>query len=322
MSEKLTVAELMARNAKDGGRTRADRPRRRRNFEDGGVSVSELTGSIPVVRGEDLDVEADGAGAAGASGESGTADTVNRADSSAHAGVDRERPGGHQLDDRHVRTDSTDSADRTSVIPRVSPAVSERPAVVEPADDPAVTAGDGPGYGTDPQPEPVPVADTRHDDVASAAAVSGRPEVADTAEGPESDADDDAADDDAADADAAADDDAADAADDDTAVDDTADADDAGADEIIEYEDDAISWPALLGQSAVALVVGIVIFFGFTLLWDNLGPPLVLIMAVAVTLVCVGVVHALLRHRHALVLILAFIVGLVITIGPRLVMSI
>ena len=52
--EKLTVAELLARAEKRGeGATRSDRPRRRRrSLEDGGVSVAELTGSLPKVRAD------------------------------------------------------------------------------------------------------------------------------------------------------------------------------------------------------------------------------------------------------------------------------
>ncbi|MEJ6012859.1 hypothetical protein WG936_03235 [Corynebacterium sp. H127] len=49
MSEKqLTVAELMARAAAEG-RGDAPKRRRRRSLEDGGVSVAELTGSLPKV---------------------------------------------------------------------------------------------------------------------------------------------------------------------------------------------------------------------------------------------------------------------------------
>lgn len=50
MSEKqLTVAELLAREAAKKGGTDAPRRRRRRSLEDGGVSVAELTGSLPRV---------------------------------------------------------------------------------------------------------------------------------------------------------------------------------------------------------------------------------------------------------------------------------
>ena len=48
--EKLTVAELMARAAKEGHTSDTPRRRRRRSLEDGGVSVAELTGSIPAVK--------------------------------------------------------------------------------------------------------------------------------------------------------------------------------------------------------------------------------------------------------------------------------
>ena len=54
MSEKLTVAELLARNGRELGSADTGRRRRRhRNLEEGGVSVAELTGSIPVVQTED-----------------------------------------------------------------------------------------------------------------------------------------------------------------------------------------------------------------------------------------------------------------------------
>lgn len=53
--EKLTVAELLARRNKERGDSAGseDRPRRRRrSLEEGGVSVAELTGSIPRVKAD------------------------------------------------------------------------------------------------------------------------------------------------------------------------------------------------------------------------------------------------------------------------------
>ena len=53
--EKLTVAELLARRTKERGDSAGseDRPRRRRrSLEEGGVSVAELTGSIPRVEAD------------------------------------------------------------------------------------------------------------------------------------------------------------------------------------------------------------------------------------------------------------------------------
>ncbi|WP_420099329.1 hypothetical protein [Corynebacterium sp.] len=314
MSEKLTVAELMARNAQDGAR-RADRPRRRRNLEDGGVSVSELTGSIPVVSDEDIDNDgadaAEGADVTGVTGAAEAASSAGGAPASVGAPAADRHPyrGGHVLDSAPAAPvapgtsgvrddDGDDAAAGTGVSDTVVAADVVDGEVVDSTDTETDASDEAPATTVLPRVQPTGVrSDVEHGadgaDVAddgdgaagpAVAATEGEPAVA-------------------------------------GATGDTAEAD-ADADKIIEYEDDAISWPALLGQTALAVVVGVVIFFGFTLLWDKLGTALVLIMAGIVTLVCVGVVHALLRHRHTLVLILAFIVGLVITLGPRLIMSI
>ncbi|MGP9722595.1 hypothetical protein ACT3SZ_01085 [Corynebacterium sp. AOP40-9SA-29] len=309
MSEKLTVAELMARNAKDGAR-RADRPRRRRNLDDGGVSVSELTGSIPVVNDEDL--------AAAADDGSDSGDSAVQADQVADAHPHR---GGHELDDgpagdateqdaaEEVSEDATedlaegndDEADEAAV---VDGEVVDGEVVDEELHDESLDEQvfDSSATTVIPRVDPsvddadeTSVQDSVQDDEADTPEPLEDHEPAETAV-PDADVDSDAAP--------------------------VAEAEEGDSDKIVEYEDDAISWPALLGQTAIALVVGVVIFFGFTLLWDKLPTALVLVMAGVVTLVCVGVVHALLRHRHTLVLILAFIVGLVITLGPRLIMSV
>lgn len=291
MSEKLTVAELMARNAKDGAR-RADRPRRRRNLEDGGVSVSELTGSIPVVSDEDLDQD----------GADSAAEDLAPVDSHPHQG-------GHELDDGPEGFDGHDVVE--------GEVVDE----VEEPDEPGEPEEFG---GVDTDPAGAHTGETSGDaDVAAETTVLPR---VDAREESPADADTDAK---SAFSDGAAPaeytDERAGEPESNEIAGQTVPAEEqteADPDKIIEYEDDAISWPALLGQTALALVIGVVIFFGFTLLWDKLGTALVLIMSGIVTLVCVGVVHALLRHRHTLVLILAFVVGLVITLGPRLIMSI
>lgn len=51
--EKLTVAELLARRQKEGASSEPPRRRRRRSLEEGGVSVQELTGSIPRVKADE-----------------------------------------------------------------------------------------------------------------------------------------------------------------------------------------------------------------------------------------------------------------------------
>lgn len=304
MSEKLTVAELMARNAKDGAR-RADRPRRRRNLDDGGVSVSELTGSIPVVNDEDLDAAGDGS------------DSTARADRADAAPVADEHPhrGGHELEDDPAGDVTEEKVDEVDVVDGevVDEELHDEP-VEEPAAEPAAEPARG-GLFSAGETTVIPRVDPSAGDVAEEPAE-------DSAEDSVENSTDEVAQDDEH-VDESVDESAGEAAvAPEPAHEPAAEAEEHDPDKIVEYEDDAISWPALLGQTAIALVVGVVIFFGFTLLWDKLPTALVLAMAGVVALVCVGVVHALLRHRHTLVLILAFIVGLVITLGPRLIMSV
>ena len=72
-------------------------------------------------------------------------------------------------------------------------------------------------------------------------------------------------------------------------------------------------------QAILAIAVGVGVFFGFSLVWAKAPAVLALVLAIAVTLLLVGLVHALLRHRDKLLMILAAVVGLVLTIGPRLI---
>ena len=363
MSEKLTVAELLARNAREGGRNASDRPRRRRNLDDGGVSVSELTGSIPVVKIDDEDGQ--GVAAEGA-GNTADAESVVAGATGTPEGAVAERHGGHEADDP-VDAESAESAEAAEApeTPQSHEGFDEQSTIVQ------AVVPDSLLTSANPSGESVAV------DAEDAEAVNGDATEENTADADDTvDADADVVEgevvDDATDTTDTTDiDDAADAADADE-VDAPDEADDlavvasagagatagAGAlaasslaepeadrasaavpaeapaaaaskktrapkdDEIVEYEDDTVSWPAVVAQSAAAVILGVLIFFGFTLLWDNLGTVLVLVMALVVTCVCVGVVHSLLRHRDTLLLVLTFVVGIALTVGPRLIMSI
>lgn len=360
MSEKLTVAELLARNAREGGRNASDRPRRRRNLDDGGVSVSELTGSIPVVKIDDEDGQGE---AAEGAGNTADAQSVVAGATGTSEGAVAERHGGHEADDPEEAeapeasgaSESHEGFDEQSTIVQAvvpdSLLTSANPSgefVAVDAEDAEAVNGDAAEEDTADAADAADTADA--DDTVDA--------DADVVEGEVVDDDTDATDiDDAADADEV---DAPDEADDlavvasagagatagagDLAASSLAEpeADRASAavpaeapaaaaskktrapkdDEIVEYEDDTVSWPAVVAQSAAAVILGVLIFFGFTLLWDNLGTVLVLVMALVVTCVCVGVVHSLLRHRDTLLLVLTFVVGIALTVGPRLIMSI
>lgn len=453
MSEKLTVAELLARNAKAGGKNTSDRPRRRRNLDDGGVSVSELTGSIPVVKvdgadggdagapekthgGHEADPEDTGTGTAATSGtgtgktggsaqgtESGagkpaqtaqsakTAKTgpAGKAPQTAQTGKGPQGPqagktgpaaapapaapaapvaqsvpelGGFDQQSTIVQAvipDSLLESPKASV-PVSGPATPGKADTTDKADkagkadaaDTTDKADDTGRTGKTGTPGKAGSAGTTSGAAASAASAAaatkatgdsarksatgtpavvdgevvsgttGRPETPAAPAAPEApapaaaaastgDSVRNAADDDTDDTSvagataAAAADDLAVAADDDaegtSAVAGDGQRPAPGSNEIIEYEDDSISWPSLVGQAALAVVIGVLIFFGFTVLWGNLGTVLVLVMALVVTFVCVGVVHALLRHRDTLILVLTFVVGLALTVGPRLVLS-
>lgn len=61
------------------------------------------------------------------------------------------------------------------------------------------------------------------------------------------------------------------------------------------------------------------IFLAFEMLWERLNNWLVALLAVAVTLGLVGLVHALRTSRDGFSMVLAGIVGLVMTFGPLLI---
>lgn len=75
----------------------------------------------------------------------------------------------------------------------------------------------------------------------------------------------------------------------------------------------------MIVQIIVALAAGMAVFKGFTILWNRFSVPLTALLAIVMTLVFVGVVHALLREKDKLIMLLAAVVGLALTFGPYLV---
>ena len=71
--------------------------------------------------------------------------------------------------------------------------------------------------------------------------------------------------------------------------------------------------------AVLGIVVGAIVFLGFQQLWESgLSRILVAVLALAVTAVLVGVVHALRTARDGLSMGLAAVVGLLMTFGPYL----
>ena len=386
MSEKLTVAELMARNGRKSadGADESSRRRRRRNLESGGVSVAELTGSIPVVTQKDVDEQKAADAAAQAPAERKPAPRVSRRAAEKPGEVTtqmtpvKDAPAAAQkppvaAETRNAETKSTGFKRATTASSGTKP-VDAKPAETKPAANQPVEAkpvetkpavskfgADKPAADKSRTPaQPVSHEDARKAEAqliggdntaatnntaakpnvekpsafkpatekpaankpfAKAAAVPASTAAASSAKGaptPVKEKEvasnlkkDPAAtrtertpvpakkDDEFAALEAALDE-----------------------DEVIDYEDNTISWPAMIGQALLAIAAGVGIFFGFSLLWSNLPSIVVLVLALAVTLLLVGLVHALLRHNDKLLMLLAFVVGLILTFGPRLVIGI
>lgn len=435
MSEKLTVAELLARNGRKEESAEASRPRRRRSLEDGGVSVAELTGSFPAIDTDEANTDSDKsytssprsskrggrtpgkatshAQAAGSSAQKAAAKTATKKgpeetksvkpvterpeertgqlsavqgkdQASGSATSDQEPKSGaatfgdvelkqgadaqakRTAEKRPVpkpeskteqkaerRTSPTDIRKTTGVVPELGAA--KKAAAAQPSDRETAPQGGkavaaskvesksaGSAAKTDDKTAAqAPEKDARAVAAADKADKAGTVEEADSAKkaakSKKSEKAEKATKAAAATAGATTAATAATASAKSTKTADRADkasAHDAdkpeefhelestlGEDEVLEYEDDRISWPAMIGQALAAIVVGVGVFFGFSLLWANAPGILVLVLAIAVTLVMVGLVHALLRHSDKLLMVLAFVVGLVLTLGPRFIIG-
>lgn len=432
MSEKLTVAELLARNGRKEESAEASRPRRRRSLEDGGVSVAELTGSFPAIDADEANADSDKsstsssrsskrggrtpgkatshAQAAGSSAQKAAAKTATKKgpeetksvkpvterpeertgqlsavqgkdQASGSATSDQEpksgaatfgdvelKQGADAQDKRTAekkpepkpeskteqkaerRTSPTDIRKTTGVVPE--PGAAKKAAAAQPSDRETAPQGGKAVAASKVESKPAGSAAKTDDKTAvqapekdaravAAADKAGTVEKADpakkAAKSKKSEKAEKATKATAATAGATTATTAATASAKSTKTADRADkasAHDAdkpeefhelestlGEDEVLEYEDDRISWPAMIGQALAAIVVGVGVFFGFSLLWANAPGILVLVLAIAVTLVMVGLVHALLRHSDKLLMVLAFVVGLVLTLGPRFIIG-
>jgi len=92
-----------------------------------------------------------------------------------------------------------------------------------------------------------------------------------------------------------------------------------GDDDAVE-EKTSITGVVLL--AIIGVVLGVVVFKGFEMLWDNLSRPIVAVLAVLVTAGMVAVVRALRTANDGLSMFLAAVVGLVMTFGPLVVVMI
>lgn len=80
--------------------------------------------------------------------------------------------------------------------------------------------------------------------------------------------------------------------------------------------DEKTSVTGVILMTAIGVVLGVVVFKGFEMLWENFSRPIVAGLAILVTLGMVGVVKALRTANDGLSMFLATLVGLVMTFGP------
>ncbi|MGV9858965.1 DoxX family protein [Gordonia sp. NPDC003425] len=159
--------------------------------------------------------------------------------------------------------------------------------------------------------ERVPTADTSAADTATAdtsvteTAAAGKTDTADT-HAPDTDtADTDTADTDTADTD--------------TADTDTPDTDTAPAKKG-RFDSPLAAWLLVIGESIVGLAVGVGLFWGFTELW-KWNVYFALVLAVLVIFGVVTLTHAVRRSRDLPTTLLALGVGLIVTIGPLVLLA-
>lgn len=298
----VSVAELLARN----GATVGTGGRRRRGMA-GGISVAELTGEIPVIRDE--------------------------------TPADEDR-----ADENRVENRAEDRADedRTQETPAVA---EERP--VEPESQPEPEREPQPEPVAEPEPEPVAETETRRRPTPAfvpqeePALFSGAPSVAgdrlresvarpDRRAEPEPESEPEIEPQPELDLDLEQD------AEPETTVPTRVDADvEADADRDADAETDGETaldeaadtpaparsrgpvrqWLSLVGQGAVAIVLGALLFKGFERLWEML-PWVALVLAFFVIVGLVAVVRVLRRTDDIVSILLAVVVGVFVTLGP------
>lgn len=384
--DQITVAELLARRA--ASRKDADvagepaddadvAPRRHRNIEQGGVSVAELTGSIPKVTDEHLE---------NGGYEEPTdvdVDDVDEVEAETSGSVDNESADNDSVDSESVDSDSSwsdetwaraaqndahddQSADDMRVIDDEADVDSDADAADVEAEDAAdnVWNEDTWAAGADDADDSAASSDVAEDDqsrgsVSAATSRTSTPSTEETRNLQQITDEDLAAADEhpdnqglvrdgyPSDDSAGIDDEPAYRHDEQAGILPEEEYDD--SDHLSEYSDeddefsdrdeaaaratssgksafsdkgessDKMNIGLMIVQIIVALGAGVAVFKGFTILWNRFSVPLTALLAIVMTLVFVGVVHALLREKDKLIMLLAAVVGLALTFGPYLV---
>ena len=320
---KLTVAELLARDKKargeKGGKGDKRSRRHRRSLDEGGISVAELTGNLkkveaspaeakhtsvsidedaPVIRAPKA-ADATDSGSAKKSADKPAAKAAAKPAASAPSAAQStaKKPAAAGAVQEAAKKKQP-SADDTAVIQRVDKAKADdaKPAAAKAAaEKPTVDKS-----GADKATAAKPVAEKPKADKGAKAAGAGAA---------------------AAGAGAAAA--AAVPASKKAGV--AKDAEETGNlpkveddEEWIEEEHEKLNPVSILLMIVAGILLAIVIFKGFEILWDSFPRLVVAILALCVTAIMVGVTHALRTARDGFSMFLAGFTGLILTFGPLL----
>ncbi|WP_411707898.1 tripartite tricarboxylate transporter TctB family protein [Corynebacterium sp. LaCa117] len=316
---KLTVAELLARNNKARGEKESKKDNRsrrhRRSLDEGGISVAELTGNLKKVKASPAEAKhtsvsidedapvirspksaeqagADSAKKPAADPAAKTAAASSATPAAAASAAQKPAATGTAPD---AAKKNQPSADDTAVIQRVDKAGDAKPA----ADTPAAKKPDADKARAEKQGTAKPAAEKPKDDKRAKAAGAGAA---------------------AAGAGAAA---AAVPASKKAGV--AKSAEETGNlpkvednEDWVEEEHEKLNPVSILLMIVAGILLAIVIFKGFEILWDNFPRLVVAVLALCVTAIMVGVTHALRTARDGFSMFLAGFTGLVLTFGPLL----
>ena len=335
---KLTVAELLARNNKARGEKESKKDNRsrrhRRSLDEGGISVAELTGNLKKVKASPAEAKHTSVSIdedapvirSPKSAEQAGADSAKKpaADPAAKPAAKRAAQPAAKAAQTTKPTTKTaaassatpaaaatgaapdaakknqPSADDTAVIQRVDKAGDAKPA----ADTPAAKKPDADKARAEKQGTAKPAAEKPKDDKRAKAAGAGAAAAGAGAAG----------------AGAAA---AAVPASKKAGV--AKSAEETGNlpkvednEDWVEEEHEKLNPVSILLMIVAGILLAIVIFKGFEILWDNFPRLVVAVLALCVTAIMVGVTHALRTARDGFSMFLAGFTGLVLTFGPLL----
>lgn len=311
MSDKqLTVAEILARASKDSNKPATPRSRRRRrSMEEGGITVAELTGSIPRV---DKTPDQPRHTAQPLDDAAVPANSGRHGENADHAGVEYATP---------AESEGTSNASKATSSTRRRQDDADTMVLK------VVKEGDPVRFTTDSFPAVTPE-EAEHGRRAEVTTERPDRNLVDAAmtppvRTPEHEA--------AVDVEPAPDDDAPYQDGDDLSADgvytskdtpETTTAEPVRRQPEDDSEDRPMSIAMVVAMTLVAVVIGAGIFKGFQLLWTNFHSAITAVLAVAVTASIVGVVHAMRTEKDKLSMVIAGVVGLVLTFGPSLIAGI